>query len=249
MLKIMTLNLNYTVSKHGSWDLRKELIKEVIKEASPDIIAFQAVSKDPGYAQGKDQANQFKELLPIYKYHFFQPAEIKGNGTQEGSAILSRIPIAEKNFLQLKVLKTEDHFQRVLLRARFDLADGPLYLFNGHFSWVREQAELNIKEALPYISRFNGKAILVGDLNTAPDSLLFHPMKEAGWKDVWGELKSNDEGFTFESNKPFTRIDYAWVNPELMKSVQSIDLLHKEQEEKIRLSDHKGLLVTLDLKV
>jgi endonuclease/exonuclease/phosphatase family metal-dependent hydrolase len=249
MLKIMTLNLNYTVSKHGPWNLRKELIKEVIREASPDIIAFQAVSKDPGFEQGKDQASQLKELLPNYKHHFFQPSEIKSNGSQEGSAILSKIPIAEKNFLQLKVIPTEDHFKRVLLRARFDLADGPFYLFNGHFSWVNEQAELNIKETLPYISRFNGKAILVGDLNTASDSLLFQPIKDAGWKDVWGELRSNEEGFTFESNKPFTRIDYAWANKEVIKNVQSIEILHKEQQEKIRLSDHKGLLITLDLKV
>lgn len=248
MLKIMTLNLNFYVDKHGAWASRKELIGEVIRETNPDIITFQAVAKDPASEGGKDQAAQFSELFPKYRCHFFQAAQTNEKGIQEGSAIITSLLVAERSFLPMSKLKTEDPFERVLLRTRFDnINGGPLYIFNGHFSWVYEQAQLNIKEAFWYINRLNGKALLLGDLNTPPDSDLFKTFKDAGWTDVWSSLHPDKEGFTFESNKPFTRIDYVWANPEIKDAVKDIQILHKEKDG-IRLSDHMGLLVTLDLK-
>lgn len=246
MLRIMTLNLNYTVEKHGKWEARRELIKEVIGNADPHIISFQAVAKEQGTM---DQASQLAELLPEYKHLFFQPAQKKENGREEGSAIISKIPFAEKNHIALTLLKTEDPFSRVLLKAGFDLPKGRFYLFNGHFSWVGEQAERNISEALGYMKTANGMAVLAGDLNTPPDSELFGPFQKAGWTDAWNELRNNEEGFTFESDKPFTRIDYFWANTEMEGRLKTIEVLHKEKNATTRLSDHKGLLLTLDIKI
>lgn len=57
-MKIMTLNLNFCESQHGRWPARRELIAQAIRQHGPDIIAFQAVRKDPASEDGKDQAAQ-----------------------------------------------------------------------------------------------------------------------------------------------------------------------------------------------
>jgi endonuclease/exonuclease/phosphatase (EEP) superfamily protein YafD len=135
-----------------------------------------------------------------------------------------------------------------LIHARFDLPEGPFHLFNAHFSWVPEQARLNLDEALPYMRSFRGPAALVGDLNTPPDSDVLQPLREAGWLDVWSELRPTEAGPTFEADNPSLRIDYVWVNSELRPQVEAIEIVTGNRDESgVRLSDHLGLLATFSL--
>jgi endonuclease/exonuclease/phosphatase family metal-dependent hydrolase len=247
----MTFNLNYYGVKRGPWPVRKELIRETIQSADADIIALQAVCRDPAREHGLDQASQLADLLPEYRHVVFVPAMDFPDGSEGGSGILSRLRIGESDHLELSLLpRLEDTNQRVLMHARFDLPAGPLHLFNAHFSWVAEQARLNIGETIPFINFFRGPAVLVGDLNTPSDSDLLQRFSQAGWSDVWAELHPDEQGTTFESNDPSLRIDYAWVNQELKPNVQEIKIVADIQHESgARPSDHFGLLVTLDLEV
>jgi exonuclease III len=43
----------------------------------------------------------------------------------------------------------------------------------------------------------------------------------------------------------FTRIDYAWVSAGLAGQLSGVDIIRQEREGSIRLSDHLGLMVTL----
>jgi endonuclease/exonuclease/phosphatase family metal-dependent hydrolase len=249
MIKIMTLNLNYYVDKHGPWPARKQLIKDAISQANPDIIAFQAVAKDPGQENGTDQVRQLSQLLSDYSHHVFQAATTYDNGREEGMAILSRFKISDFTFTRLSLREgTDDQSKRILLRAKFELPSGPFYLFNGHFSWVYEQAQDNINEALPVINDVNGPALLVGDFNTTPDVDLLDNLRKNGWEDVWNKLHPGEDGFTYESINPSIRIDYAWANAQLKDKVTAIDIVQKEQNREVRLSDHLGLVTTLSLE-
>lgn len=248
MLKIMTLNLNYYGGQYGPWDARRDLIFLAIREERPDILAFQAVRKDPTISNGLDQAAQIAGILPEYSHSYFEPAMKGDSGSEEGSALLARLPWIDTGCQELTLLPgLEDKNKRLMLAARFDGQGGPLTLLNAHFSWVSEQARVNIEEALRFAGSFQGRRILVGDLNTTPESDLWQPLIEAGWKDAWAQLQPQDPGYTFvEDGRLAKRIDYAWVSPELIGQIKQIRVVAGEVNESgVRVSDHAGLLVTL----
>jgi endonuclease/exonuclease/phosphatase (EEP) superfamily protein YafD len=94
--------------------------------------------------------------------------------------------------------------------------------------------------------QIEGPALLVGDLNTVPDSELMRRLAAEGWTDVWTYLRPQDAGYTFESHAPDKRIDYVWARRDLVSSLRAIDLVQeKPNADGARLSDHLGLVVTL----
>jgi endonuclease/exonuclease/phosphatase family metal-dependent hydrolase len=247
MITVDTLNINYYVDKHGSWDLRKDLICQALERTNADIIALQAVRAEPGIAGGKNQAAQLSRMLSVYPQVYFGPAEHFPDGSMHGSAILSRRPVAVRDSLPLKRQPgLEDNNQRAILYARFNLPGGPLHLFNGHFSWVREQTQENLDQALPFIGAVQGPALLVGDLNIPSDSDLLDRLREAGWTDAWEKLHPGQDGFTFEADHPYMRIDYAWANASLAPKLHDIEII-RHDTGLARLSDHLGLKIDLDL--
>jgi endonuclease/exonuclease/phosphatase family metal-dependent hydrolase len=246
MLKVLTLNINCYIEKYGNWEARRSLILDLIQESQPDLITLQAVKKELNRYQGEDQARQIASLAG-YPIAVFQPALEAGGGAAEGSAVISRQPPVETEFLKHTLLPgTEDPNPRILMNCLFDLPSSPMRIFNAHFSWVPEQASENIKETLAYIHSFPEPFLLAGDLNTPPDSDLFDPFHKAGMIDAWAELCPQESGFTFESDDPRMRIDYVWVSPALKGKLESIRVIdNRISPTGERISDHLGLLVEL----
>jgi endonuclease/exonuclease/phosphatase family metal-dependent hydrolase len=248
-MKIMTLNLNFYESKHGEWSVRRDLIVATIEKHAPDIVALQAVRRDPAIEDGKDQAVQLADRLPDFNHVVFVAAAKHPDGRQDGSAFLSRVALdqVDHKVLSLAVnshAPVQDHAPRIILRAR--LTSPALTIFNSHYSWVTSQALSNVKEALAYMGRFSGPALLVGDLNTPPNGEPMRQLAAAGWSDVWAHLRNNDLGYTFESNAPDKRIDYVWASRDALSSIKSIELVTEPANPAAaRLSDHLGLLVTV----
>lgn len=247
MITVVTLNINYDGEKHGEWERRQALIAQAVDRASPDVVALQAVVQQPNQDGGLDQLEQLARLLPAYRHLEFVPAEVLPGGTIHGSAFLSRLPFAAREELPLSLRPgLDDTNQRVVIHARFDLPGGPLHLFNAHFSWNPEQAKDNLDEALPFIDSINDPALLAGDFNIPPESDLLDVLRQAGWQDAWEKLRPGDPGATFEADNPRLRIDYAWANPALAPHLRAIERVRSEGEG-IRMSDHLGLKVVLDL--
>lgn len=249
MLKVLTFNLNYYADKYGSWPDRKDLIYSVLRSASPDIAIFQAVARSALVFNGMDAARQLQELLPEYRYHFFQSAAELGDGVTGGSAILSRLEPAETRVMEMSFMSgLDDPFRRTLIRTSFRLPSGPLHILNAHFSWVEEQAKLNIQEALEAIQNLDGKVLLAGDMNTPAGSELFGPLREQNWTDAWESLNPAEGGATFESGQPSIRIDYMWVNAALLPSLRKIEIVGDfSTSTGVRPSDHFGLLAAFEL--
>lgn len=247
MLTVMTQNLNYYGDKHGAWRQRRELLCQAIEAAAPGIVALQAVCSDPDVEDGADQATQLSRLLPEFRYVFFYPANIDDGGREQGSAILSRTPIREPNVRELSLRSgLEDTNPRVIQHARFDLDKGPLNVFNAYFSWVEAQAEDNITEAIAFLGKADGPALLVGDFNIPADSPLLRRLEAAGFTDLWATAHPHDAGYTFEAGHPDRRIDYAWANAELVRRVQAVELVQADGGD-VHASDHLGLKIALDL--
>lgn len=55
-----------------------------------------------------------------------------------------------------------------------------------------------IKSLKQYEKRY-AAVILCGDLNAEPESEIFHPLKEMGFKDAWAEANPGQPGFTFDA--------------------------------------------------
>lgn len=250
MLKVMTLNVGGYSDKHGAWGVRRGLIHSALTAAQPDVAAFQAVTCDERQAGGVDQAAQLVagEAGQAYHHVYFQPAAAS-EGQESGVAFISQIPFGARDSLRLSLRPgLEDANRRVMATVRLDLPSGPLHLFNAHFSWVKEQLEDNINEALPWITAVQAPALLVGDLNAPAREGLLYLLSEAGWVDAWQALRGDQPGHTFEAGQPTIRIDYAWANPFLVQHLRSIDIVADQPGPSGEyVSDHYGLLVGLDL--
>ena len=243
MVKIITLNLNYCGDKHGSWAKRRPLIAEILKSENPDIVAFQAVCT---LEDSKNQADQLAEDLG-FEYRIFCPASRNHDGRQDGNAVISRFPVSECNHLLLSLNQSTDTVQRLVQKTVLSINEQKLHLYNAHFSWVKEQTIENLKEAIGFLNVPDEKAILVGDFNSPPEDKVLEHLKEQGWSDLWEFHHPEKDGFTFESDKPFTRIDYAWANKNLAGKSSEIRIVSGEKGTGIRLSDHKGISVTMKI--
>lgn len=241
MPKIFSLNLNYYGDKHGTWAARKKLIIDALQSENPDIVALQAVCTDPATEAGKNQATQLAEEVSELPISLFTPVSRQANGRQEGNAILSKVPLQLYDHLLLSLKPgARDHAQRLVQKAIFR---NGFCLFNAHFSWIREQTETNIRETLSFINSTDMPALFCGDLNTDPKNDILKPLVSSGWTDLWPFINGRAEGFTFESDNPFTRIDYAWANQALVNQIQSIYILQPDKNN-VRLSDHLGLIIS-----
>lgn len=248
MLRIMTLNLNYYQNGHGEWDKRKRIITQTIQTCQPHIIAFQAVRQEPDIYMGLDQATQLSHELPDYPYITFQAARVYNDGSMDGSAFLSRFRILETDYQPLTFIpELDDPNHRIILHGLFDLPECPLHLFNAHFSWVSEQAEKNIEEALAYAGCFKGYKALLGDLNTKAGSDLLSTFSLQGWHDAWKFTHPEENGLTFDSQDPTIRIDYVWVDSELKDRLVRLEIIaNQPMEDGIFASDHFGLMASFE---
>jgi endonuclease/exonuclease/phosphatase family metal-dependent hydrolase len=243
MLKVMTLNLNGYGETHGAWRVRRDLIVQEIEEADPEVVAFQAVRREPQVENGLDQAAQIARQLSGYPYVIFEPVACRADGGAEGLAFLSRQPVIEAGSLHLTLARgAEDPARRMVFQALFSSKGSAVRLFNAHLSWIPEQNGANVHELLAYLRAFEGPALLVGDFNAPAGSDALRPLQELGWSDLWAGLRSGEEGFTFPSDQPERRIDFIWASGELAGKGRAIEVRGLNGSRKVHLSDHLALL-------
>ena len=244
-MKLLTLNLNFYGAKHGPWLARRAMIEEILQGARPDVIALQAVARDPAVDGGLDQAAQLARALPEYAHTVFQAASRAEDGSEEGMAFLSRFPILETRVFSLsRQAGHEDSFERAVLRATFDAPGETLHVLNAHFSWVEAQALDNLAEALPLVEELAGPAALVGDFNQPPQGEVARRLREAGLTDAWAQVHEDAPGFSFyEGGSLSRRIDYLWLNAALRSRLREVRLVADGPGE-VRPSDHAGVLAT-----
>ncbi len=252
-MRVMTLNIwNY----NAPWPRRRDLIVQTVRAADPDVVAFQEIRSDPRRdergpeGEPLNQAQQLAARLPEYPHLIYQPAMYYRNNIWEGLAILSRRPIDRSGWILLTqdLTDPDDRHQRIVLYARFDLADGPFYLFNTHLSLSRAARQRTLAQVIEYMTQHSGFRLLVGDLNEQPDGTPIAQLYKAGWTDVWTALRPNEPGYTYRSDEPWQRIDYVWASPELQSRLRDITVVGGTPDaDGVYPSDHLGLVASLDL--
>jgi endonuclease/exonuclease/phosphatase family metal-dependent hydrolase len=149
------------------------LLAEGIAALDPDVIGVQEVVHSPGGGQVEELVEGWRERGgPAEIFSAFAGAWSYENGDQFGNAVLSRYPIRDSKAFQLP---TRD--ARALLFTRIETEVGNLPFFVTHLSWKFDEGILREDQVLATARRVletveddDLPAILVGDLNAAPDA-------------------------------------------------------------------------------
>lgn len=253
-MKIITLNLRNFTDDH--WNERLPLIGKDIIKYGAGILAFQEVRGYVNSSNGKDMAQQVQDYLRehgvLYPYLVEQKAmDYPDIEAWEGLAILSKLPISDWGYEKLDLGGNEDKNKRIMLWARFDLENGPIYVSNNHFSYVSTQAQANTKQVISILNRsqFKYPGLLVGDLNVAPTNPAIAYITDNNWIDIWAQKRPEEinYGFTFAAGNATERIDYQFKNQYFVEEVRDIDLGFTQMDPDTGQypSDHYGVIVTL----
>jgi len=228
-VRIMTYNLHQGFATDGH--LGMEGLARVIDGTGADIIALQEISRG-WYINGS------LDMLPWLSHRLGMPY-LFGPAADPiwGNAILSRYPILEWGLGA--VPKGAGVMKRGYLWARVDIGDGEdLTVIATHLHHIESEHEVRIPqvEAILNFWEDRGRTIILGDMNSWPDSPEMDLLREAGLRDAFAEIGTGD-GYTFASNDLYERIDYLWITPDL--HVTELDI------PRSTASDHLGVAVTV----
>ncbi|HVN54198.1 MAG TPA: endonuclease/exonuclease/phosphatase family protein, partial [Anaerolineaceae bacterium] len=119
------MNISGYADRYGPWGIRRELIRQAVHDAKPDVLALQAVQLDPALEQSRDQASQMARIMPQFSSIVFQASASHPDGKVDGLAVLSRFEILESDFLKFTTIPgLEDQSQRTILHTRLATPEG-----------------------------------------------------------------------------------------------------------------------------
>lgn len=228
-LRVLCYNIHHGEGTDGRIDLPR--LAEVIRSASPDLVALQEVDDKTMRTGGVDQTDELRRLTGLHG-RFGKQIDYEGGGY--GQAILSRFPITD---LLVHWLPGEpDRERRVAVEARIDLDGSELSFVGTHLHHVRE--EFRVRQAAKLNELFadaDRPVILAGDINATPDS---EPL--ALLSREW-ETASGPSRGTYPSAEPIKTIDYVLFRPRERFRTASAEVI----EEPVA-SDHRPVLAVLE---
>ncbi|MBI5305443.1 MAG: endonuclease/exonuclease/phosphatase family protein [Chloroflexi bacterium] len=228
-VRVMTYNIHNGFNTDGRLDL--ESIARTIEQGKPDVVGLQEIARGWVVDSSVDTLAWLSRRLKM-PYIFAPTAD-----RVWGNAILSRYPI--KAWGSEPLPPRDLPLKRGVMWARIDAGNGDELLFIAtHYHHVEKDTAIRQQQSPEIVRVWNQRprVVMVGDLNARPESKEIAMLREAGLKDAFAAI-GNGDGFTFNSVKPYERIDYIWFSPDLKLS----DLMIP----KSTASDHLGIAVTV----
>lgn len=264
-MRIVTLNI---WQEQGPWERRMEAIHSALETLAPDMVCLQEVREVP--QKIPNQAETLADALGMeYAYEVAQP----WGGGDEGIAILSRLPIAERASAELPF--GEGRSRRVALGARVEWAPNlSVWVFTTHLAYRLRDGALREAQVVA-VDRFieeqraeGETVVLCGDFNAVPESDEIRYLKglttlegrRSYYQDAYGLLHPNRPGITWSSENPYTeamsflprdrRLDYIFVSSATKAGrgrIYSCDIVCNTPDSSgIWPSDHYGIVAVID---
>ncbi len=239
-LKILTYNIYHGEQAYTKGEPNIDDIAKLINEFKPDLAAFQEVDSATGRSEGiyKVRTDFIAALAQkTGMYGFFGKAmDYDGGGYGEG--LLSRKP-TKATVTKLPTPKGGE--PRALIYIKYPLNKNKKLVFAGtHLCHQYDENRVAQTEQInKTFAESKDPVVLCGDLNFTPGKPPYIVL-ESAWEDA-AVLKGNPEN-TFSSQKPFIRIDYAWLKKGFKWKVIDVQVLP------FAYSDHKPVLITLEIQ-
>ncbi len=229
-LRVLTYNIHHGEGVDGKIDLPR--IAEVIKSATPDIVAVQEIDQGTQRTARVDQPAELARLTGL-KAIFARNIDWEGGGY--GTAILTRLPV--KGVEQHRLPSHYNGEQRGVQVVELGAGDDTVVVFATHLNYRPEEGERldsvkKIRSLLPAYG--DTPMVLAGDLNAEPES---ETMTQFGadWR------RANAEPLTtYPAEAPAKQIDYVLVRPTERWKVVDARVL-----EEPAASDHRPVLAVL----
>jgi endonuclease/exonuclease/phosphatase family metal-dependent hydrolase len=233
-VRVLSYNLHFGFDVTG-WS-RLEQTASTIEASGAEVVGLEEVSRG-WYINGST------DMLSWLQRRLRMPYVVFGGASDPiwGNAILSRHPITASGVVPLP--RAGVPLQRNFIWAQIDLGNGQtLRVISTHLHQVEGAAGAPARLAqMPKL--LSGWArgpttVVMGDFNATPDSREVAMLRDAGLRDAWALAGSPPaEELTYASNRPYERIDYLWISPDLRASAFTATTT--------TASDHRGVAVTL----
>ena len=235
-VRVMTFNIHNGFDTQG-W-LGLEAIARTIEQQQPDVVALQEAARGWVIDGSTDMLSWLS--LRLGMPFVWDPTA----GPLWGNAILSRFPITVS---ENQPLPTADLLlRRGFIRARLDIGGGQtLDVLATHYHHLADGSAVRVQESQVILDAWAGapRTVIAGDMNAVPGDPEIEMLRTAGLVEAVA-LAGLTPGYTFDSTKPYQRIDYIWLSPDLvaMSIVQGVrDVVITTGGA----SDHLGIAATL----
>lgn len=228
-IKLMTYNIQIgkNVSRTGI-DLNRTAA--AIARTNPDVVSLNEVDVNAARSGKIDMPQVLGQLLNMQ--YTFGMASLREPG-EYGNAILSKLPMTRLEVFPIPSTPDESR------SATIALIDGetPFYLITTHFSYQGDEATEAIRvqaaEAITamLIEKGYTPAVLMGDLNTAPDGSVIQKLRDLGWEIA---NDADPEQKTFPADNPQELLDYIAVYPADCAEFSSYRVINEPEA-----SDHR----------
>jgi len=216
-VRIVSLNVLHDFPRFAYLPQRLDLIAAEIRRLDADIVLLQEVPWTWRVGSSAAYLGRATGLNDGF---------VRANGSrwallfEEGEAILSRFPLREVRFTELR--PREAPFQhRVAVSAVVDTALGPLRVVSAHLA--NQNPAVNQAQAASlaqFVAAQPGPTIIGGDFNAAADSAAIRALQPA-WVDSFAAARPDDPGLTCcvddltaPPEEPLEeRIDYLFLSP------------------------------------
>ncbi len=229
-IRVINYNLHDAVNTDGRVD--PEALARIIEESGADVVGLQEISRGWLIWGGMDMLEWLAQRLDM-QYIWGPTAD-----AQWGNAILTRLPIVE--YTNSPLPPEEVLLLRGYLYAEIEVNGQILTVIDTHFSEKAGQDDIRAQQASVLVDIAAGRpaTIIMGDLNSLPDSLALDVMLGAGFVDISRESGVANT-FTYPSFAADHQIDYIFISPDLSFSEFAIPLT--------TASDHLPLSATITL--
>ncbi len=215
-LSVMTYNIRQGFGAAGRFDL--EAVAREIEKEPTDLVALQEVGRGWVISGAADTLAWLSQRLDMPAYYGANMGDLWGN------AVLTRLPVFGATNTHFN---SEGRVPRGFQRIGLQTTGAPITILHTHLDHEDDGDTVRSSQVVRMLEDW-GKAprtILLGDLNSTPESVAIRTLANAGLVDA-----SPDGPLTFPASEPEERIDYIFVTPDLT--------VHEAETRESLASDH-----------
>ena len=228
--RVLSYNIHHGRGTDRKIDLPR--LANVIKDASPDLVALQEVDRKTRRSGGVDQAAELARLTGL---HGKFARQLDYDGGEYGQAVLSRHPLGELTVHWLP--GTPDRERRIAGAVRARAGGRDLVFVTTHLHHQRpEFREEQARRLNELFGDADGPVVLAGDLNATPGE---KPLTLLSAK--WAVAPAGPAHPTYPAGKPAKQLDYVLCRPAGRLRVVQARVI----DEPVA-SDHRPVLAVLE---